>query len=535
MLEVWLLGKFEVRLDGVPVHLPSRSEQSLLAYLLLNAGTAYRREKLAGLFWPESDESNARGYLRIALWRIRKAFKDLSPHSPDFFVTDKLTIAFNCELECWSDVAVLKNGDGQSIQGLVEATSVYQGELLPGFYDEWVVLERESLRAAFERKIYTLVERLLSERRWQEAIEQTERWISLGDTPEPAYRGLMIAHAGLGEASAAITAYQRCVEALKKDLDIQPSTETRALYEKIRSGQEIYPALRSRHIRGFELHEKIGEGSFGVVYRALQPSVGREVAVKFILPQYANEPEFIRRFETEAQVVARLEHPRIVPLYDYWREPDGAYLVMRLLNGGSLEAVLDKGPMEIIAATDLVDQIASALALAHQHGVIHRDIKPANILFDESGNAYLSDFGIANVLGGNRHQTQAGTLFGTPVYMSPEQIRDQPVTPQSDIYSLGIILFQLLTGEAPFLDEALPALIEKHLHQLLPSVRHRRPDLLDEVDQVIQRATAKDPAGRFPDALSLAAAFRQALSGLQLQDPAEAVPPKEFVAELTNP
>src|SRR5690349_9294426 len=148
-------------------------------------------------------------------------------------------------------------------------------------------------------------------------------------------------------------------------------------------------------IRGYELQELIGEGGFGAIYRAYQPLLKREVAIKVILPQYANNPDFIRRFEVEAELVARLEHPNIVPLFDYWREPDSAYLVMRLLRGGSLKDTLAKGAIAPEHAATILDQIASALSLAHRNGVIHRDIKPGNILLDDEGNAYLTDFGIA--------------------------------------------------------------------------------------------------------------------------------------------
>ncbi|MGW8251216.1 MAG: protein kinase domain-containing protein, partial [Anaerolineales bacterium] len=511
MLEVWLLGKFEVRLDGVVVQLSSRPEQSLLAFLLLNAGTAYRREKLAGLIWPDADESNAKGYLRLALWHIRRALKDASAHAPDYFKADKLNIAFNSELEHWVDAAVLKKGDAKSIQSLLEATSVYQGELLPGFYDEWAALERESVQAIYERKMSTLLERLLSERCWQETIEQAERWISMGTTPEQAYRGLMIANAGLGQISAAIAAYQRCVDALKKDLDVEPSDETRRLFEKLCSGQQIFPVGASHSVRGFELRSVIGEGVYGTVYRAFQKSVGREVAIKVIRPQYANNPEFIRRFEVEAHIVARLEHPHIVPLYDYWREPDEGYLVMRLLKGGNLETLLESGPVEIGLAVELVDQIAAALATAHRQGVVHGGIKPANILLDEAGNAYLSDFGIAKLVDGDGHPRCDGEFYRTDDYLSPEQIQNQPVTPQSDIYSFGIILYQILTGKKPFPDKEQKARIENHLTRSLPSMCGDRPDLPEAVDAVLRRAAALDPADRFEDALALAAAFRLAL------------------------
>jgi serine/threonine-protein kinase len=148
-------------------------------------------------------------------------------------------------------------------------------------------------------------------------------------------------------------------------------------------------------IKGYELSEHIGTGGFGAVYRAYQSTVGREVAIKVILPDFANQPEFVRRFETEAQLIARLEPMNITPLYDYWRDPKGAYLVMRYLRGGNLNDALKQGAYDLEAAALLIDQVASALAVAHRNQVIHRDIKPANILLDEDGNAYISDFGLA--------------------------------------------------------------------------------------------------------------------------------------------
>ncbi len=156
--------------------------------------------------------------------------------------------------------------------------------------------------------------------------------------------------------------------------------------------------LTGHNIKGYERRERIGTGGFGAVYKAYQSTVGREVAMKIILPGFANHPDFIRRFETEAQLVARLEHLHITPLYDYWRDPDGAYLVMRWLKGGSLCEALEQGAYSVEAAALLMDQITSALAAAHRSKVIHRDLKPGNILLDEDGNAYLADFGIAKDL-----------------------------------------------------------------------------------------------------------------------------------------
>jgi serine/threonine protein kinase len=197
-------------------------------------------------------------------------------------------------------------------------------------------------------------------------------------------------------------------------------------------------AAAQQTIKGYDLRERIVAGGFGAVYKAYQTTVGREVAIKFILPGFANQADFIRRFESEAQVVARLEHPHITPLYDYWRDPDGAYLVMRWLRGGSLPDALQQGPFDLRSSALLLDQIAGALSVAHRNQVIHRDIKPGNILLDEDGNAYLTDFGIAKDLTIGKGNTQTDATVGSLDYISPEQARSEPVMPRTDIYSLGV-------------------------------------------------------------------------------------------------
>jgi WD40 repeat protein len=274
-------------------------------------------------------------------------------------------------------------------------------------------------------------------------------------------------------------------------------------------------SLTGQTIKGYALHEELGVGGYGAVYRAVQPAVGREVAVKVILPQYANHPEFIQRFDVEAQLVARLEHPHIVPLYDYWREPDGAYLVMRFLRGGSLHDHLVGTPWVPQSMVPLLDQVASALTSAHRHGVVHRDLKPANILLDEDGNAYLADFGIAKDLG-SAFQTDHSGVIGSPAYISPEQIRDEPISPRTDIYSLGIMLYEILTGELPFEGPTPIVVFFKHIHEQLPRLQRRRPELSDELNAVLQRATAKDPDERYQDVMSLVADFRQAVGSAPL-------------------
>jgi predicted ATPase/predicted Ser/Thr protein kinase len=269
--------------------------------------------------------------------------------------------------------------------------------------------------------------------------------------------------------------------------------------------------LSGQEIRGYKLIERISEGGFGVVYRAEQPSVDREVAIKVILPEYAKHPEFVRRFEAESRTVAKLEHPHIVPLHDYWRDEEGAYLVMRWLRGGNLRESLDGGPWEVEAAGRLLEQIAEALTVAHKQGVVHRDMKPENILLDEEGNAYLSDFGIAKDLASDG-LTQPGKIVGSVDYLAPEQAKGEEVTPRTDIYGLGVVLYEMLTGEHPFPGLTPVQLLQKHLNQPLPAIKVTRSEFDEALNYVIQRATAKDPAERYSDALDMVEAYRQALT-----------------------
>lgn len=265
-------------------------------------------------------------------------------------------------------------------------------------------------------------------------------------------------------------------------------------------------------LKGYKLEERIGAGGFGTVYRARQSTVDREVAIKIILPAFANNPDFIRRFESEAHTIARLEHPHITPLIDFWRDPEGAYLVMRYLRGGSIRDALQDGPYELIAASQVIDQIASALDFAHRHKVIHRDIKPANILLDEDGNAYLADFGIAKELDANSDGiTAADTIVGSLDYISPEQARSEPVTLRTDIYSLGVTLYEMLTGEHPYKEASSIERLYKHINDPLPEIVNLPSDVRDAVNEVIQQATAKDPDKRYQEVLAMAIAFRQAL------------------------
>lgn len=265
-------------------------------------------------------------------------------------------------------------------------------------------------------------------------------------------------------------------------------------------------------IKGYQLEEKIGTGGFGEVYRAQQSTIGREVAIKIILPRLANHPDFIRRFESEAYLIAHLEHPHITPLYDYWRDPNGAYLIMRYLRGGSVRHAIEQDAYELGLASQLLDQIASALDFAHRHHVVHRDIKPGNLLLDEDGNAYLADFGIAKSLASIKDDvTAADAVVGSLDYISPEQARSEPVTARTDIYSLGVTLYEMITGKHPFPDMTSMARLYKHINDPLPYIASLPDRICDDVNDIIQKATLKDPAKRYQDVLTFANEFRNAV------------------------
>ncbi|MDX2139576.1 MAG: protein kinase [Chloroflexota bacterium] len=270
-------------------------------------------------------------------------------------------------------------------------------------------------------------------------------------------------------------------------------------------------SLVNKEIRGFRFDALVAQGGFGQVYRATRSLVNldQQVAIKVILPQYANQPSFVRRFELEAQFVAQLEHPHVVPLYDYWRDSTGAYLVMRYLRGGSLTDLLDRSsgplPMDLIAR--MLDQIAAALTTAHRAGIIHRDMKPANVLLDEDKNAYLADFGIAKRI--FEDDDPEFERFGSPAYVAPEIIANDVLTAQTDIYSLGIILYEMLTGALPFEAPSQTLVLQKHLTAEVPSLKGLRPDLPEEANYVIRRATQRQPKDRYADALAMAQDFRR--------------------------
>ncbi|MCS6870411.1 MAG: protein kinase [Anaerolineae bacterium] len=264
----------------------------------------------------------------------------------------------------------------------------------------------------------------------------------------------------------------------------------------------------------YEIVARLGHGGMADVYRAWQPSMSREVAVKILSSALSHDQLFVERFTREVQTIARLEHRHIVPVYEYGKTEDGViYLAMRYLKGGTLaDLIKARGALPLTLVDHLLQQIASALDYAHQKGVIHRDIKPSNILLDEEQNAYLGDFGLARADEDlAKTLTRSGTMIGTPMYVAPEVIQSGRADSRSDLYSLGIVLYEMVTGKPPFTSGSIYALMQAHLNRQPPRPSALRTDLPQAVERVLLRAIHKQPAQRYQSALELAQDFRLAM------------------------
>jgi serine/threonine protein kinase len=262
----------------------------------------------------------------------------------------------------------------------------------------------------------------------------------------------------------------------------------------------------------YEIRSELAHGGMGIVYHAHDPVMDREVAIKVLPAKLMHDPKLRKRFEREARVVADLEHPALVPIYDIGEENEQLYLVMRYLSGGTLLDRLKKRPQPIDEMARIVQQLAPAFDYVHQEGVIHRDVKPGNIVFDRNDNAFLTDFGVVKLTAATTPLT-TGTVLGTPHYMAPELAQEGgTVTHLVDIYALGVTVYQALTGELPYSGPGSSpvTVLMAHINEPTPDVRILRPDLSEAVSEVIEKAMAKKLEERYQAVGELATALTAA-------------------------
>ncbi len=271
----------------------------------------------------------------------------------------------------------------------------------------------------------------------------------------------------------------------------------------------------------YRIEELLGQGGMSSVYRAVDPNLRRVVAVKMIHPHLSNNEEFVRRFEEEASSVAQLRHPNIIQVYDFNHDQGLYYMVMEFVLGETLQQRMKRlsANQRRLPYSEIIRYIidvCEAVDYAHKRQMIHRDIKPANIMLDVNGHAILMDFGIAKIIGGHKH-TATGAVIGTAMYMSPEQVRGDRFDHRTDIYSIGITLFEMVHGRPPFDADSTMTLMMKHLNEPVPDLRQLQPDAPEDLIRVIEKALAKDPAERYQSAAEMSAALRKVNASLQGQ------------------
>lgn len=257
----------------------------------------------------------------------------------------------------------------------------------------------------------------------------------------------------------------------------------------------------------YEIKEEIGRGGMATVYRAYDPVFERDVAIKVLPRAMLHDPQFRLRFEREAKTIAMLEHAAIVPVYDYGEDDGQPYFVMRYMTGGSLADRIKQSPLSLKEIIRILDHIGPALDEAHRRGIVHRDLKPGNILFDQHGVPYVSDFGIAKLTESQTTLT-GSAIVGTPAYMCPEQAQGESVDGRADIYALGVILFEMLTGRQPYQGDTPMSVVVKHITEPPPHVLEVRPELPPSIDVVVQRAMAKDREERYATVAEMVKALK---------------------------
>lgn len=507
---ITVFGAVGVEVDGEPVSIGGPRQRRLLALLAIRAGRVVDIDWLAEHLWTDDDRPDeTQRALRTYVSRLRQALPATAQEwvetAPGGYrlapPAGAVETSRFVDLRRHATKARERDDPLTAQRFLAEALDLWRGAPFRELEDlDWARAEIEHLQ----------LDRLeMLEERWEVELALGRHTQITGElaafTAEHGLRDRAARQHALalhrsGRTPEALRVIDHHRRTVANETGLEPSPAIIELERALVAGDESLDLdTEGRPLRGYRLVEEAGAGAFAIVWRGYQPSVQREVAIKQIRSELASQPEFVRRFEAEAHLVARIEHPHIVPLIDYWRDPDSAYLVMRWLDGGTLERRLDDGPLSLGETLALARQVGGALSAAHARDIVHRDVKPGNILFDEAGNAFLGDFGIALEVAESAGP-EAALSPGSPAYSAPEQIRRERLRPQADVFSLAVVIFECLTGSPPFGGGSPERLIERQLHEPHPRAVDLNPDVPQAVSDAIARATAKDPDDRFDSA-----------------------------------
>ncbi|MCB8925901.1 MAG: protein kinase [Ardenticatenaceae bacterium] len=522
-LEVSFFGPFQAELDGVPLtNFRSVNTQGLFAYLILQAERPFSRDLLATLFWPDVPDSTAKKNLRQTLYQLRQLLNDSDEVDEPFLLVSRQNIQWNPESDYTLDVqaflAALAHGELATAVG--HPDGYYQGELLPGFtcdsleFEARLRQERERLHRLALSALDDLTERQITQADFAAAQATARHQLAFEPWRESAQRQLMRALALAGDRSAALAQFAICQQVLDEELGAPPERETTNLAAQIEAG--AFGKDDADLIAGqYELGEQIGQGAMGTVYRGRDSVTGQPVAIKMLdRNRVAGNPELVMRFQREGEALRQLAHPNIVQLLATAEKEGHYFLIMDLVDGGDLLNYLQAQsrpplPQVLSIALDLSD----ALIRAHRLDILHRDIKPANVLLDKDGRPKLTDFGIAR-LGQDSTLTQHGAVLGTVSYLSPEACQGEPLDERSDIWSFGLLLYEMLAGERPFARSTSAATLMAILQEPTPDIRHIRQDLPPALADLLDQMLRKDKIQRIASVRQVGAALEAILHGL---------------------
>ncbi len=564
MIEILCLGGFRVRRDGAELtRLAAHKQQAaLLAYLAVEGPVT--RDALIVLFWPEREGEKARHSLSQALYALRKelgeealqARGDRVGLNPEVDV-DVKALAAAGRAELWREVVELYRGPFLERFQLAQAAG----------FEEWRTRTRAWVGRLARKAFAKLIAALCGSGDVAAARETAQRWAELEPLEDEAQHALIATLAMLGDRSAALEHYEAHRKLLERELEVKPLEATVALVEQIRAGArprsplltetilatpaapgaaageiaagvavEIDSLVKRELAPRLEVLRMLGASATARVYLAREPKLGRRVAVKLFAPQLASDRRARQRFERGVQAIASLAHPNIAALLWAGALSNGLpYFVMQYVEGESLaEKVRVEGRLSVPDARRVIAEIASALDAAHRRGIVHRDVQPANVRYDEeTGRALLTDFGVAALLSRAEEPavriTESGELVGDPAWMSPEQLKGDEATERSDIYSLGLLGYYLLTEESPFVTGSRRALYSAQLGGEPRGLAELRPDVDTDLERTLAECLAKEPRRR-PSALELARTLARPAS----EQDAAGRPPRGLVQHLAN-
>ena len=522
-MEFRILGPLEVSVGDGAIKLGGPKQRAVLAHLILRANRPVPIDLLIDGLWGEEPPETARNTLQTYVYRLRQVLGDdrISSEAGGYVLrADAAEIdAAQFEAMVKAAKADLPSDPSKAAAALSEALTLWRGAPLadlsnePSLRGEIARLEELHLSAT-EHRIGAEIEMGGHSTVVSELDALTARY----PLRERMWANLMLALYRLGRQAEALAAYQRARQVLADELGTEPSRELQRLNEQILrrdpslslsepARQTVRPSRLDlqpgTEVASYRIVRTLGRGGMSVVYLAEHDWLQRKVALKVLAPQLADDERFRERFVRESRLAASLDHPNVIPIYEAGASGGDLFIAMRFVEGSDLRTLLhEEGALEPARAIGILRQVASALDAAHEQGLVHRDVKPANVLLARARSSepvehvYLSDFGLTKRSASDSAVTGTGQFVGTLDYAAPEQFKGETPDARTDVYSLGCVLFECLTGRPPFRSENDAGLMYAHLQQPPPPVTSERPDLPHEIDRVVGRAMAKSPEDR---------------------------------------